>query len=61
VQIFLALQNEPHVRNVMLERPLGTNRPYVSAEIDGVLVVAITPANTTERDGSQLLLARVLG
>ena len=32
----MALQKEPHVRNVALERPLGTNRPDVSAEINGV-------------------------
>ena len=38
MEIFLALQKEPHVRNVMLERPLGTNRPDVSAEINGVPV-----------------------
>lgn len=38
MEIFLALQNQPHVRNVALERPLGTNRPDVSAEINGVPV-----------------------
>jgi competence protein CoiA len=38
MEIFLALQKEPHVRNVALERPLGTNRPDVSAEINGVPV-----------------------
>lgn len=38
MEIFLALQNLPHVRNVMLERTLGTNRPDVSAEIGGVQV-----------------------
>jgi competence protein CoiA len=38
MEIFLALQQEPHVRNVVLERPLGTNRPDVSAEINGVPV-----------------------
>ncbi len=38
MEIFLALQNLPHVRNVTLERPLGTNRPDVSAEINGVPV-----------------------
>lgn len=38
MEIFLALQKQPHVRNVMLERPLGTNRPNVSAEIGGVQV-----------------------
>jgi competence protein CoiA len=38
MEIYLALQNEPHVRNVALERPLGTNRPDVSAEINGVPV-----------------------
>jgi competence protein CoiA len=38
MEIFLALQKEPHVRNVALERPLGTNRPDVSMEINGVPV-----------------------
>ena len=38
MEIFLALQKEPHVRNVMLERPLGTNRADVSEEINGVPV-----------------------
>jgi competence protein CoiA len=38
IEIFLALQRAPHVRNVMLEHPLGTNRPDVSAEINGVPV-----------------------
>src|ERR1017187_10544154 len=38
MEIFLALQKEPHVRSVMLERPLGTNRAHVSAEINGVPV-----------------------
>jgi len=38
MEIFLALQKEPHVRNIALERPLGTNRPDVSAEINGVPV-----------------------
>jgi competence protein CoiA len=38
MEIFLALQKEPNVRNVVLERPLGTNRPDVSATINGVPV-----------------------
>jgi len=38
MEIFQALQNDPHVLNVALERPLGTNRPDVSAEINGVPV-----------------------
>jgi len=38
MEIFLALQKEPHVRNVALERPIGTNRADVSAEINGVPV-----------------------
>ena len=38
MEIFMALQKEPHVRTVALERPLGTNRPDVSAEINGVPV-----------------------
>jgi competence protein CoiA len=38
MEIFLALQKEPHVRNVALERPLGTNRPDVSVDINGVPV-----------------------
>jgi competence protein CoiA len=38
MEIFLALQKQPQVCNVALERPLGTNRPDVSAEINGVPV-----------------------
>jgi competence protein CoiA len=38
MEIFLALQKELNVRNVVLERPLGTNRADVSAEINGVPV-----------------------
>jgi competence protein CoiA len=38
MDIFQTLQKEPHVRNVALERPLGTNRPDVSAYINGVPV-----------------------
>ena len=38
IEIFLALKKQPHVRNVALECPLGTNRPDVSAEINGVPV-----------------------
>jgi competence protein CoiA len=38
MEIFLALKKEQNVRNVMLERQLGTNRPDVSAEINGVPV-----------------------
>ncbi len=38
MEIFLALQKEPHTHNVALERPLGTNRPDVSAYINGVPV-----------------------
>lgn len=38
LEIFQALQSAPDVRNVMLERPLGTNRPDVSAHINGVPV-----------------------
>jgi competence protein CoiA len=37
-EIFKALQNQPGVHKLMLERPLGTNRPDVSAEINGVRV-----------------------
>jgi len=37
-EIFKALQNQPGVHKPMLERPLGTNRPDVSAEINGVPV-----------------------
>ena len=36
IEIFLALQKAPGVRNAALERPLGTNRPDVSAYINGV-------------------------
>jgi competence protein CoiA len=35
MEIYEALQRHPAVRNVALERPLGTNRPDVSAEING--------------------------
>jgi len=38
MEIYLALQKESHVRNVALECPLGTNRPDVSATINGVPV-----------------------
>jgi competence protein CoiA len=38
MEIFLALQKEPNICNVVLECPLGTNRPDVSAEINGVPV-----------------------
>jgi len=38
MEIFLALETEPHARNVMLERPIGANRADVSAEINGVPV-----------------------
>jgi len=38
MEIFRALQRQPGVRNPMLERPLGTNRPDVSADINGVPV-----------------------
>jgi competence protein CoiA len=38
MEIFKALQKEPRVRNVALERPLGINRPDVSAYINGVPV-----------------------
>ncbi len=38
MEIFEALQKLPNVRNAVLERPLGTNRPDVSAEINGVKV-----------------------
>jgi competence protein CoiA len=38
LEIFQALQKEPHVSNVALERPLGNNRPDVSAVINGVSV-----------------------
>ena len=35
---FLGAPKKPKVRNVMLERPFGTNRADVSAEINGVPV-----------------------
>lgn len=38
VEIFLALQSMPGVRNAALERPLGSVRPDVSAYINGVPV-----------------------
>jgi competence protein CoiA len=38
MEIFQALQKEPRAHSVMLERPLGTNRPDVSANINGVPV-----------------------
>ena len=38
IEIYLALQNAPGVHDVMLERPIGTVRPDVSAEIRGVPV-----------------------
>lgn len=38
LEIFQALQNEPNVKNVALERPLGEVRPDVSAIINGVPV-----------------------
>ena len=38
MEIFQALQKEPGVRNIALERPLGSNRPDVSAHINGVPV-----------------------
>lgn len=38
MEIYLALRKEPNVRNVVLERPLETVRPDVSAEINGVHV-----------------------
>jgi competence protein CoiA len=38
MEIFQALKNDPRVRDVALERPLGTNRPDVSANINGVSV-----------------------
>ena len=37
-EIFEALQRMPNVRSAALERPLGTNRPDVSAIINGVPV-----------------------
>jgi competence protein CoiA len=38
IEIFEALQNTPGVRDAVLERPLGENRPDVSAYINGTLV-----------------------
>jgi len=38
MEIFQALSQEPRAHSAMLERPLGTNRPDVSAYINGVLV-----------------------
>src|SRR5664280_2835029 len=38
MELFQALKKEPNVRNVALERPMGTNRPDVSAYINGVPV-----------------------
>lgn len=38
LEIFEALSRDPRVRSAMLERPLGTNRPDVSAYINGVPV-----------------------
>ncbi len=38
MQIFEALKKHPSVSNVAVERPLGTNRPDVSAYINGVPV-----------------------
>ena len=38
MEIFEALQRHPAVSNAALERPLGTNRPDVSAYINGVPV-----------------------
>ena len=38
IEIFEALQRMPSVRSAALERPLGTNRPDVSAYISGVPV-----------------------
>jgi competence protein CoiA len=38
MQIFAALKQHPNVSNAALERPLGTNRPDVSATINGVPV-----------------------
>jgi competence protein CoiA len=37
-EIFQALLREPGVHSAILERPLGTNRPDVSADINGVPV-----------------------
>jgi competence protein CoiA len=38
MQIFEALKRHPNVRDVAMERPFGTNRPDVSARINGVPV-----------------------
>lgn len=38
IEIYEALKREPNVSDVVLERPLGTIRPDVSAYIDGVKV-----------------------
>jgi len=38
MEIFEALRSLPHVRDAALERPLGANRPDVSAYIDGIPV-----------------------
>src|ERR1035437_3142462 len=38
MQIFAALKQHPAVSNAALEHPIGTNRPDVSAEINGVQV-----------------------
>jgi competence protein CoiA len=38
IEIFKALRESPGVSDVALERPLGTNRPDVSANINGVPV-----------------------
>jgi len=38
MEIYEALLQQPHVRNVALERPLGTVRPDISAYVNGVPV-----------------------
>ena len=38
LEIYQALLQQPNVANVAMERPLGTNRPDVSADINGVPV-----------------------
>ena len=38
MEIYLGILKEPGVRNAALERPLGTNRPDVCADIRGVPV-----------------------
>lgn len=38
MQIFEALKRHPNVRDAAMERPLGTNRPDISARINGVPV-----------------------